>query len=307
MSALNNNLAMCPSLACSVEQGAKFIASLPLSTGGMINNFIATGRWSGEEELYIALSDGGVLPLIDPSKDVAIGRLREGQTVKASGSLCGNVHKDSRDDATPYLVVNELTTLSDGPHKGEGVLDIDAVAWGGYNHRGDPWLFGYDSERSLYQVTMPTIHARWLRKDPSHLVGERLRLKVRAIGETLDCTRVMERTPFARVPAPKLLEPCSNLEAWKEQQAEDPLKRVRAARKISPRTRKEVFLRDGYRCCHCGIGPTDRRNVFLEVDHIIPVARGGTASLDNLQTLCSDCNAGKADDRDPRHVAEGAA
>lgn len=35
--------------------------------------------------------------------------------------------------------------------------------------------------------------------------------------------------------------------------------------------------------------------VKLEVDHIIPVAEDGGDALDNLQTLCFDCNRGKRD------------
>ena len=42
-------------------------------------------------------------------------------------------------------------------------------------------------------------------------------------------------------------------------------------------------------CVACG---TDER---LQVDHIIPVSRGGTNDLDNLQMLCKSCNASKRD------------
>ena len=49
-----------------------------------------------------------------------------------------------------------------------------------------------------------------------------------------------------------------------------------------------VFERDGRLCVHCGSAerPT--------VDHIVPVARGGTDALVNLQVLCSLCNSSKA-------------
>ncbi len=60
-------------------------------------------------------------------------------------------------------------------------------------------------------------------------------------------------------------------------------------RSISPRTRREVFERDAYRCRHCG-GWHD-----LTIDHIHPLSKGGTNAFDNLQTLCKTCNNRKGD------------
>ncbi len=52
-------------------------------------------------------------------------------------------------------------------------------------------------------------------------------------------------------------------------------------------TRKRVIARDG-RCLLCGSAAN------LEVDHVVPVARGGTSDdVVNLQTLCSSCDARK--------------
>jgi len=62
---------------------------------------------------------------------------------------------------------------------------------------------------------------------------------------------------------------------------------------LSVRKRFFVFKRDRYRCQICR-----RSGIELEVDHKIPVAQGGTDALDNLQTLCFDCNRGK------RHSSE---
>ena len=57
--------------------------------------------------------------------------------------------------------------------------------------------------------------------------------------------------------------------------------------------RKEVFKRDNYTCCECGAKKED--GATLHIDHIIPVSKGGTDELSNLQTLCSDCNLNKSD------------
>lgn len=52
--------------------------------------------------------------------------------------------------------------------------------------------------------------------------------------------------------------------------------------------RHRVFLRDGHACLNCGA--TEE----LTLDHICPLARGGTNGIDNLQTLCKTCNGIKA-------------
>lgn len=64
--------------------------------------------------------------------------------------------------------------------------------------------------------------------------------------------------------------------------------------KLSSRLRYEVFKRDGFRCVYCGRTASD--GVTLHADHIVPIAKGGQTVIDNLQTLCSECNAGKSDD-----------
>lgn len=54
--------------------------------------------------------------------------------------------------------------------------------------------------------------------------------------------------------------------------------------------RDYVFQRDNYRCQGCGRCQTE---MPLEVDHIIPLAKGGSNDLSNLQTLCRGCNGSK--------------
>ncbi|HEY9686387.1 MAG TPA: HNH endonuclease [Coleofasciculaceae cyanobacterium] len=61
---------------------------------------------------------------------------------------------------------------------------------------------------------------------------------------------------------------------------------------LSIRKRFFVMKRDNFSCRLCN---ASGHGVKLEVDHIIPFAKGGTDSLGNLQTLCFACNRGKRD------------
>lgn len=64
-----------------------------------------------------------------------------------------------------------------------------------------------------------------------------------------------------------------------------------AARKsISKKTRFDVFKRDKFTCQYCGAHPP---GVMLHIDHVKPVADGGTNVIDNLVTACEPCNLGK--------------
>lgn len=46
-----------------------------------------------------------------------------------------------------------------------------------------------------------------------------------------------------------------------------------------------------WKCAQCG---ENRRNL-LTVDHIIPISKGGTSHMSNLQCLCKRCNGTKSD------------
>lgn len=68
---------------------------------------------------------------------------------------------------------------------------------------------------------------------------------------------------------------------------------------IRPSVRFDVFKRDNFTCAYCGRRPPE---ITLEVDHIIPLAEGGTDDPENLTTSCWDCNRGKGAvplDREP--------
>ena len=67
-----------------------------------------------------------------------------------------------------------------------------------------------------------------------------------------------------------------------------------ANRRVPDSMRATVLVRDGGRCRRC------RRAIQLEMDHIVPVSKGGKTEESNLQTLCRRCNRAKARKLAPR-------
>jgi hypothetical protein len=58
---------------------------------------------------------------------------------------------------------------------------------------------------------------------------------------------------------------------------------------VSRRLRFEILRRDDHRCRYCGASAPD---VELTIDHVLPVALGGSDTADNLVAACAACNAG---------------
>ena len=76
---------------------------------------------------------------------------------------------------------------------------------------------------------------------------------------------------------------------------ENPSWRDRVAnRRVPDSMRAAVLVRDGGRCRRC------RRSIKLEMDHIIPVSKGGKTEESNLQILCRRCNRAKSRNLTPR-------
>jgi hypothetical protein len=69
-------------------------------------------------------------------------------------------------------------------------------------------------------------------------------------------------------------------------------KKPRKRKAISNGTRFNIFNRDNFRCTYCGRSSSED-GVKLEVDHIIPVVKGGKNTEENLTTACYECNRGK--------------
>jgi 5-methylcytosine-specific restriction enzyme A len=66
---------------------------------------------------------------------------------------------------------------------------------------------------------------------------------------------------------------------------------IKGRNRISKVVRDSIFERDKNTCRMCG---RTNKEVYMTVDHIIPLSLGGSNFPDNLQTLCCSCNGKKA-------------
>ena len=55
---------------------------------------------------------------------------------------------------------------------------------------------------------------------------------------------------------------------------------------MTSKLREKIKQRDNYTCQKCGLSINDEKNLLLEIDHIIPISKGGMSIEENLQTLC---------------------
>lgn len=62
------------------------------------------------------------------------------------------------------------------------------------------------------------------------------------------------------------------------------VKRRRVKRNLS---RKNIFYRDNFTCQYCS------SDEYLTIDHVVPIARGGEWTWENLVTACAKCNSRK--------------
>ena len=63
---------------------------------------------------------------------------------------------------------------------------------------------------------------------------------------------------------------------------------------MTNRLREAIKKRDNFTCCSCGNSIYKEPNLLLEIDHIVPVSKGGCTVEENLQTLCWKCNRAKS-------------
>ena len=108
--------------------------------------------------------------------------------------------------------------------------------------------------------------------EPLNVCSTRRALTLTLTGkaEVLETTRSEVRSPSTKVACPSVIRLHYLV--------------IRPRRRV-PLTRHEIFVRDGYACQYCG-----KRARDLTLDHILPRARGGRHTWDNLVSACYDCN-----------------
>jgi hypothetical protein len=62
-----------------------------------------------------------------------------------------------------------------------------------------------------------------------------------------------------------------------------------------------IFERDRWKCCYCGCKVSKKydpnHDRYPNLDHVIPISKGGSHRPENLQCLCRACNLEKSDSR----------
>lgn len=64
--------------------------------------------------------------------------------------------------------------------------------------------------------------------------------------------------------------------------------KVRELEDFSPPVKEQIFQRDKYKCVVCGKGTAE--GMEIHADHVLPKDKGGRATFENGQTLCSKHN-----------------
>lgn len=236
--------------------------------------------------------------LVPPSSN-EIHDIADGQFVQVIGDLWGH---PAPEKAKACLVRAAIINPFPGDKEmwANGTLTLAGPNWAHDKSFSTPSMVGgFTDAKDFLWVIMPIAESRWAKK-----VGGLIRpvgsvdLQVTITGASnLECLSLIsdKTSNGAKGSQAQKLPSCEALDWWDKQQS-DFVPGSGKRRKLSPKMRREVFLRDGFKCQECGAHPGKDRLVWLEVDHIIPVAKGGTDHSSNLQTLCNHCNAGKGTD-----------
>lgn len=152
----------------------------------------------------------------------------------------------------------------------------------------DKELFN-EMERIWQKVGQRPSRTEWEMSEPKIAYNT---YKQRFGGWTNACTKFIEYKMGGDILADDFVLP--DQEEQKTQQENKVEYKKENSRNVSLSLRLEVLSRDKFRCVFCGKSPATDIGTKLHIDHIMPFANGGKSILENLQTLCEECNLGKS-------------
>ena len=161
--------------------------------------------------------------------------------------------------------------------------------------------------KSNNKASVTKISKEFLSKDQSqidyykeitkNMPGKVLRQKKYQIVKYEDGNFILNSPDFSEQQRTKLIDLCDEkIKEYEEKYGKKIWKhRARDSRMVPGSLRYQVLTRAKHRCRLCGISADEKA---LDVDHIIPVNKGGRTVIENLQALCYTCNSQKSDKDD---------
>ena len=143
-----------------------------------------------------------------------------------------------------------------------------------------------------YTLIKKGFNGLWHTDEPVFCQFTKKQISTGYIFKTPDTIGVCGIDYFFRTLLPKLFVENESVDICEIESTALPVKKTaRIERvKMNIQIRYKILKRDQFRCKACGARAGD---VELEIDHIVPVSKGGKTTEENLQTLCSKCNKGK--------------
>ncbi|NTU50554.1 MAG: HNH endonuclease [Desulfobulbaceae bacterium] len=78
---------------------------------------------------------------------------------------------------------------------------------------------------------------------------------------------------------------------WYMRCSAGPVTRQHIRKEVSKKDRLKVYERDNWFCLMCGADVSEQQQITIaQCDHKVPAERGGPTKMENLQTLCVQCN-----------------
>lgn len=261
-----------------------------------MNRIQLVGKFSKSKQRLLLADKGKWVDLLLPPSVSELENLADAQYVQVIGDIWS--HPEKHDCCVVRVAMLDLFP-GDKEQWASGRLTLSNCEWYHETSFAKPSIIaGTTDGKDRLFVTMPLVESRWSKK-VGGLIAPRgsVDLEVAFFGSSrLECVSLIEDSTSADSgnSKAKAIVGCKPLQ-WHDSTVERAVMR-RKREKIPPKLRRAVFMRDGFRCQECGAFPGEHKDVFLEVDHVVPVAKGGTNHINNLQTLCSVCNIGKGTD-----------